>query len=70
MKAEITQEEFGIEIEMKAILIVNKECLANRELVAQFNRLQGCSLLRSERRTGIERMTAKTTRTGRNGQPL
>jgi hypothetical protein len=46
--------DMEVEIENRAILAVAMECIANDELVAQFNRLTGCQLLKSAKRTPLE----------------
>jgi hypothetical protein len=49
-------DELSLDMEKRAILILGRECLKNDELVAQFNRLSGSTLLCSEKRTPIEKM--------------
>lgn len=50
----VLDEAASLEVEKRAILAIGKYCLSNREFVAQFNRLSGCQLLRSEKRTPLE----------------
>lgn len=48
------REQFSLEIEKRAVAAVGMKCLANDELVAQFNRLTGCQLLQSANRSSLE----------------